>query len=152
MRLHEYKQLLRLNYFESDAYIFQDTTRYTPTESDYLCIIWGPIMRYLFKNTDLQVKCGESVSISSKNSNKRQKFSTATPGYKVDVRIIAHIGSDQYDVAMVEMKRYQEKGQIKKDRTKLILEAKQMLDDVVACNPSDDDIKDLAILNMQIVG
>ncbi|KAG0178672.1 hypothetical protein DFQ29_003145 [Apophysomyces sp. BC1021] len=50
------------------------------------------------------------------------------------------------------MKRYQEKGQIKKDRTKLILEAKQMLDDVIVCNPSDDDMKDLTIQNMQIVG
>ncbi|KAG2231837.1 hypothetical protein INT48_005620 [Thamnidium elegans] len=98
---------------------------------------------------------GETENNESKEAQKIAKsFDNCIRGaFKVDLRICLHYKELFYDVCNVEFAR---NGDIEKkcvsDATKVMLEGKCILDQIVKLAKLDDDAKELQVLNLQFCG
>ncbi|KAI7867034.1 hypothetical protein BDF14DRAFT_1807795 [Spinellus fusiger] len=137
-----YSQYLEI--LEYHDYIFEK--HIDITEADVTIKMWGPLLEKVFRQTKLRCKWGESVGDSSGTSNGM--------GYKVDLRILKDTMSrknKEADKANVEIARMNASvAKITKDKTKLLLESKCILDRLVKEAPHS--VTEIIIPALQLIG
>ncbi|CAO3564621.1 unnamed protein product [Mortierella alpina] len=126
------------------------------TEADFLNVLWQPLLSRLFYErqgeTDLRLKTGESTAAASNFEKRRFYEDSGALAFKIDVRIIQdHAVEGEIDLAAVEVARNYQDVKIFADGTKVLREAKGVVDRLAQIFPDNKDFPRRTVgLGMQI--
>ncbi|ORY91394.1 hypothetical protein BCR43DRAFT_499009 [Syncephalastrum racemosum] len=119
------------------------------TEYDTIVKIWSPVFETLFRDTHVVLKWGES---------KLQTDEVRVPAgpedhifFKVDLRLILNHRGTEHTLAIVEVARYFQDSKIRHDHSKLLIESKLVLDNMLrhGCSPGDACVPSLQLCGLR---
>lgn len=134
-----------------------------PSEADIIIKIWADLFEVLFFNTGILIRwyalhkiyVYEKIGLNYEEQEGGEGLISDDKDhifFKLDAKLVLVYDDTEYPVSSMEFVPYSGLQKIKTDRSKLLVEAKVIYNQIIGLNISDENAALLKITNIQIMG